>query len=102
MTFPGPSPSAPHFECGVLNFVFGEMWSRPGLDQRAHRWLTLVGVAEGEPPAEASQPPKTVATYVPDPGRETDEGGPLGRMDRPGLFCSRTIAVPSWRRMSIS
>jgi 4-carboxymuconolactone decarboxylase len=31
---------------GIKNFVFGEMWMRPGLDRRARRWLTLVGVAE--------------------------------------------------------
>ena len=46
MTFPGPQPNAPYYERGVLNFVFGEMWMRPGLDQRARRWMTLVGVAE--------------------------------------------------------
>ena len=46
MTFPAPPPAAPYLECGVLNFVFGEMWMRPGLDQRSRRWLTLVGVAE--------------------------------------------------------
>jgi 4-carboxymuconolactone decarboxylase len=33
-----------YFEGGIINFVFGEMWLRPGLDQRARRWLTLVGV----------------------------------------------------------
>jgi len=46
MTFPAPAPVTPYFEGGILNFVFGEMWMRPGLDQRARRWVTLVGVAD--------------------------------------------------------
>lgn len=46
MTFGGPPPVAPYFEQGILNFVFGEMWHRDGLDQRSRRWLTLVGVAD--------------------------------------------------------
>jgi 4-carboxymuconolactone decarboxylase len=33
-----------YFQNGILNFVFGEMWTRPGLDQKARRWVTLVGV----------------------------------------------------------
>ena len=45
MIFPAPPPVTPYFEGGILNFVFGEMWTRPGLDQRARRWVTLVGVA---------------------------------------------------------
>lgn len=46
MTF-GPSQApSPYIQNGILNFVFGEMWMRPGLDQRARRWVTLVGVAE--------------------------------------------------------
>lgn len=44
MKFDGPPPQTAYFEGGILNFVFGEMWNRPGLDQRARRWLTLVGV----------------------------------------------------------
>ena len=44
MLFGGPQPTTAYFEGGILNFVFGEMWNRPGLDQRARRWLTLVGV----------------------------------------------------------
>ncbi len=46
MTFSGPPPVAPYFEGGILNFVFGEVWEREGLDQRSRRWLTLVGVAD--------------------------------------------------------
>ena len=46
MVYPGPAPTTPYFAAGILNFVFGEMWLRPGLDQRARRWVTLVGVAQ--------------------------------------------------------
>ena len=45
MIFPPPPPVTPYFEGGILNFVFAETWMRPGLDQRARRWVTLVGVA---------------------------------------------------------
>jgi len=45
MHFPAPPPFTPYFDAGILNFVFGEVWLRPGLDERARRWLTLVGVA---------------------------------------------------------
>jgi 4-carboxymuconolactone decarboxylase len=44
MCFGGPPPKTAYFEAGIVNFVFGEMWMRPGLDQRSRRWLTLVGV----------------------------------------------------------
>lgn len=45
MVFPAPPPAVAYFEGGILSFVFGEMWIRPGLDQRTRRWITLVGVA---------------------------------------------------------
>jgi 4-carboxymuconolactone decarboxylase len=45
MTFPGGPPASPYLEA-IRNFVFGEMWLRPGLDQRARRWITLVGVCD--------------------------------------------------------
>lgn len=45
MTFPGSPPASPYLEA-IANFVFGEMWGRPGLDQRSRRFMTLVGVAE--------------------------------------------------------
>lgn len=44
MAFGGPPPRTAYFEAGILNFVFADMWSRRGLDRRARRWLTLVGV----------------------------------------------------------
>jgi len=46
MIFPAPAPVTAYFEAGIINFVFGEIWMRPGLDQRARRWVTLVGVAD--------------------------------------------------------
>lgn len=46
MTFSGPPPASAYFEGGILNYVFGEIWERPGLDQRGRRWITLVGVAD--------------------------------------------------------
>jgi 4-carboxymuconolactone decarboxylase len=46
MIFPAPPPATPYIEGGIINFVFGEVWMRPGLDQRARRWITLVGVAD--------------------------------------------------------
>jgi 4-carboxymuconolactone decarboxylase len=55
MAFPAPPPLTPYFEAGIINFVFGEMWTRPGLDQRARRWVTLVGVAD----SSASTPIRT-------------------------------------------
>lgn len=45
MTFPGGPPATPYLEA-IRNFVFGEMWCRSGLDQRARRWITLIGVCE--------------------------------------------------------
>jgi 4-carboxymuconolactone decarboxylase len=46
MIMPSPPPVTPYFEGGILNFVFAEMWMRPGLDQRARRWVTLTCVAD--------------------------------------------------------
>jgi len=46
MTTPPPPKATAYFVGGIRGFVFGEMWMRPGLDQRARRWVTLVGVAD--------------------------------------------------------
>lgn len=46
MTFSGGPSFTPFLEA-INNFVFGEVWGRyGGLDQRARRWITLVGVCE--------------------------------------------------------
>lgn len=42
--FGGPPPVLPFFSAGVLDYVFAELWTRPGLDQRSRRWLTLMSV----------------------------------------------------------
>ena len=46
MTFAGPPAHTAYFEAGINGYVFGEIWQRPGLDQRARRWITLVGVCD--------------------------------------------------------
>jgi 4-carboxymuconolactone decarboxylase len=45
MTFGNTTPPFPFLEA-ISGHVFGEIWTRPGLDQRSRRWLTLVGVSE--------------------------------------------------------
>lgn len=48
MTFGGPPVDSrlPYFDAGILGFVFGEMWRRPGLDERSRRFITVVGVCD--------------------------------------------------------
>ncbi|MBV9842350.1 MAG: carboxymuconolactone decarboxylase family protein [Sphingomonadaceae bacterium] len=45
MFAPAPPPTTPYFRNGIADFVFGEMWSRPGLDMKSRRWITLACVA---------------------------------------------------------
>jgi 4-carboxymuconolactone decarboxylase len=59
MVFPSPPPVTAYFEGGIVNFVFAEMWMRPGLDRRARRWVTLVCVADS-----ASQTPIRSHTHA--------------------------------------
>lgn len=41
---PAPNlPAPPYIEVGVLGFVMGRLWGRPGLDERSRRIITLVG-----------------------------------------------------------
>lgn len=54
---PGPQLPAAYSDAGIKNFVFGEMWQRPGLDQRSRRWITLCGVG-------ASDTPNPIVTHV--------------------------------------
>lgn len=44
MTFPDPGLDSPLFE-GVRDYAMAEVWSRPGLDMRSRRWITLTTVA---------------------------------------------------------
>src|SRR3546814_3313774 len=55
MMFGGPPPATAYFDGGILNFVFAEMWMRPGLDQRARRWITLIGVSESRSEEHTSE-----------------------------------------------
>jgi len=38
------------FEHATLDFVFGQVWSRPGLGRRERRWVTLACVAAADAP----------------------------------------------------
>jgi 4-carboxymuconolactone decarboxylase len=39
-----PPRGVPYYDNGILNFVFGDMWKRPGLNRRDRRWITLACV----------------------------------------------------------
>lgn len=43
---PATPPFSPYTDAGVLAFVMAELWTRPALDQRSRRWLTLTCVAQ--------------------------------------------------------
>jgi 4-carboxymuconolactone decarboxylase len=45
-----PPPFAPYIETGVLGFVMSELWTRPGLDERSRRFVTLVGAGFSSAP----------------------------------------------------
>ena len=51
MTFPPPEDSAPA-TTSMLDFVFAEVWERPGLSRRNRRFITLpcVAAADAEAP----------------------------------------------------
>ncbi|MFI7671736.1 carboxymuconolactone decarboxylase family protein [Nocardia sp. NPDC049526] len=52
MTFPAPDDSSPTIANGLVDFVFAEIWTRPGLTRRERRFITLSCVAD----ADAEQP----------------------------------------------
>lgn len=39
-----PPPITPYKTHGIVDFVFSEMWSRPGLTRKERRWITLTAV----------------------------------------------------------
>lgn len=45
-----PSRDDPYFGAGILNFVFGEMWLRPGLGMKERRLITLACVGFQDAP----------------------------------------------------
>ena len=40
-----PAPETPYIHAGILNFVFGHIWQRPGLCRRDRRFITVASVA---------------------------------------------------------
>lgn len=40
-----PGPDTPYMHAGILNFVFGHVWQRPGLSRRDRRFITVASVA---------------------------------------------------------
>ena len=42
------TPDSPYTHYGIANFVFGEMWCRPGLDMRARRLITVAAVGAAD------------------------------------------------------
>ncbi|WP_029432077.1 carboxymuconolactone decarboxylase family protein [Blastococcus sp. URHD0036] len=47
---PAPARNTPYQQAGILNFVFGHLWQRPGLTQRDRRFITVPCVANAEAP----------------------------------------------------
>ncbi|HLN17559.1 MAG TPA: carboxymuconolactone decarboxylase family protein [Acidimicrobiales bacterium] len=41
---PAPPRTSPYTLAGILNFVFGEVWQRPGLSERDRRCITVAAV----------------------------------------------------------
>lgn len=48
MGIDAPPPDSPYRKDGIANFVFAEMWSRPGLEMKERRWITLACVAASD------------------------------------------------------
>jgi hypothetical protein len=40
MTVPPDQSPSPYHQAGLLDFVFAEIWTRPGLSRRDRRWVT--------------------------------------------------------------
>lgn len=47
---PAPGRDTPYQHAGILNFVFGHVWQRPGLSRRDRRFVTVASVALDEAP----------------------------------------------------
>src|SRR5438105_2900466 len=49
---PAPPQDSPYFYAGILNYVFGHLWLRPGLTRRERRFITIscVGVSDAMGP----------------------------------------------------
>lgn len=47
---PAPNPDSPYMQAGILNYVFGHVWQRPGLSRRDRRIITVSCVAIDDAP----------------------------------------------------
>ena len=47
---PAPQPDSPYTHSGILNYVFGHVWQRPGLSRRDRRLITVACVAVDDSP----------------------------------------------------
>jgi 4-carboxymuconolactone decarboxylase len=47
---PSPAPDTPYTHAGILSFVFGHVWQRPGLSRRDRRLITIPCVAIDDAP----------------------------------------------------
>ena len=47
---PAPKPDSPYTHAGILSFVFGHVWQRPGLTRRERRLITVACVAIDDSP----------------------------------------------------
>jgi 4-carboxymuconolactone decarboxylase len=47
---PAPARNTPYQQAGILNFVFGHVWMRPGLGWRDRRFITVACVVVAETP----------------------------------------------------
>jgi 4-carboxymuconolactone decarboxylase len=49
---PAPPADSPYFHSGILGFVFGHVWQRPGLSRRDRRLVTVpcVGLSDAQTP----------------------------------------------------
>ena len=47
---PAPQPDSPYMHAGILNFVFGHVWQRPGLTRHERRVITVACVAIDDAP----------------------------------------------------
>lgn len=54
---PGGIPASSPFRTAGRDFVFSEVWSRPGLDRRSRLWITLACVC-------AARSPIAIDTYL--------------------------------------
>ncbi len=45
-----PKPDTPYTQAGILNYVFGHVWQRPGLTRRERRIITVACVAVDDSP----------------------------------------------------